>query len=206
MLSTTQDLELAGGPKRFNKQADKYASGDRDSFAAAIVAFGIEPAQNVQIDIVSITRGGIKGARTTIIEYTLSSSDPAMLDEAVSNVNAKVAEGAEFKARENVKRSWPFLSNDEVSLVLADGERADDDVLNLLEESGADDGNYLWYVVAVTVTLVMLCGGVGFVVHRNRKSANQRLAQVAQVESKAEAEVELEEVEVAATTLVSENV
>jgi len=207
VLSTTQDLEVAAGPKRLNNQADKFTDGDRDAFAALIIEFGISPAQNVQIEILSRSRGGVKGARTTIIEYTLSSTDASALDEAVANVNEKVSEGAAYRYQDGVRRTFPFVSNEEVSLALVDEEQTDDDTLNLLVSRGASDSNFMWYVVAAAVVFIMACGVMVIALRRKRKLTNE--LQMAQVEEDnadpVDAEVETT-LEATATSLVAENV
>lgn len=199
-----QDLELDGPPSRFNNQARKFADDDRDAFAASVIAFGIDPAQNVQIEILTRSRGGVKGARTTIIEYKLSSTDPAALDEAVANINDKVSEGAEFKAREGVKRTWPFKSNTEVAFALVDGEQVDEQALDLIAESGEDDASYTWYAVSAAAVVMIACAVAACVVYRKR-SAKEAVAQV-ELSQMDNVEVDVEAVPEAATTLVAENV
>merc|ERR1712241_1004372 len=121
------------------------------------------------------------------------------LDEAVSNVNEKVSQGVAYRYRDGVKRTFPFVSNEEASLALVDDELTDDGTLNLLTNDGTGDSNVIWYAVAAGVIVIGL---------RRRERKLMEELQMAHVEDNADTELEVEttQIEEPATILVSEDV
>merc|ERR1712241_1248714 len=128
------------------------------------------------------------------------------LDEAVSNVNEKVSQGVAYRYRDGVKRTFPFVSNEEASLALVDDELTDDGTLNLLTNDGTGDSNVIWYAVAAAVVVITACGVIVIGLRRKRKL--MEVLQMAHVEDNADAELEVEttQIEEPATILVSEDV
>lgn len=138
------------------------------AYAQQIVSFGIGEAQDVHIDIVSVTRGGVRGARTMILEYTLTSDSAAALDVAVENMSDKVTQGAVFQYNADA-HEWPFVDN-QVAYARVDGGQMDENALETHGESQGSEVKVWLMMIGVAVgVLLVVCGVAVCCVCRKRK-------------------------------------
>jgi len=162
------DLTIDGRKNQFEQDAALYTSGDSAAYALEIIEFGIEPAQNVEVSVLSVDRGP-QGSRTMILEYTLSAQSSAALSEAVNYIDTKASTGAVFQFTDGA-REWPFVTNAEISSALVDEGATDEGALDLLDETeGAEESSGLWRIGVFVTVCVAVCFGVAILIYRVKR-------------------------------------